>query len=198
MDIDLCFKRHAPLTNRSREKRYAFDHVFGPETTQVGVYEKSCKFLLEGVINGYNATVFAYGPTGAGKTFTMSGSASQPGIMPMAIADLFDLMRADPAQVAYKVIVTYIEIYNETIRDLLIPDSPDLDLREDSDGNSIVCGVTRMEIASAERMAKLLRQGNARRTQEATRYVCVYCRQYCCSEFIHLRSKQSTFYGVVA
>eukprot|EP00041_Stephanoeca_diplocostata_P028314 m.799552 g.799552 ORF g.799552 m.799552 type:complete len:1243 (+) comp23353_c0_seq6:264-3992(+) len=155
--------------NRSREKRYAFDHVFGPDTSQVGVYEKSCKFLLEGVINGYNATVFAYGPTGAGKTFTMSGSASQPGIMPMAIADLFDLMRADTAPVTYKVTVTYIEIYNETIRDLLIPDSPDLDLREDSEGNSIVCGVTRMEISSAERMAKLLRQGNARRTQEATR-----------------------------
>mmetsp|Transcript_7627 Transcript_7627/g.19684 ORF Transcript_7627/g.19684 Transcript_7627/m.19684 type:complete len:964 (-) Transcript_7627:1622-4513(-) len=155
--------------NRSREKRYAFDHAFGPGATQVEVYESSCKFLLRGVLDGYNATVFAYGPTGAGKTFTMTGTEANPGVMTRSISDLFGLMSEDAAEVDYTVSINYVEIYNECIRDLLVRGSPDLELREDSDGNAVVCGVKWIEIKSAEEMAKLLREGNARRTQEATK-----------------------------
>lgn len=154
--------------NRSREKRYAFDQAFGPSTSQTEVYEKSCKFLLEGVLSGYNATVFAYGATGAGKTYTMVGTEAQPGVMAMTISDLFALMDNDENPVDYKVSVTYVELYNEAIRDLLVHDSPDLELREDADGNSVVCGLERVEISSAGQMMSLLQAGNRRRTQEAT------------------------------
>ena len=57
--------------NRSREKRYAFDQVFGETSSQEMVFNSTSKFLLPAVLNGYNATVFAYGPTGTGKTYTM-------------------------------------------------------------------------------------------------------------------------------
>lgn len=57
--------------NRSREKRYAFDYAFDNTSSQEQVYEATCKFLLDSVLNGFNATVFAYGPTGSGKTYTM-------------------------------------------------------------------------------------------------------------------------------
>lgn len=154
--------------NRSREKRYAFDHAFGPTASQLEVYDSSCKFLLRGVLEGYNATVFAYGPTGAGKTFTMLGSQSEPGVMTRSIEDLFRLMAETSSDVEYTVAVNYVEIYNECILDLLVRDSPDLELREDSEGNAVICGVNWVMIDSAEHLARLLHEGNQRRTQEAT------------------------------
>ena len=60
--------------NRSRERQFVCDMVFDAKSTQQDVYEKTTKSLLPGVLNGYNATVFAYGATGAGKTYTMTGS----------------------------------------------------------------------------------------------------------------------------
>lgn len=57
------------LRKRNREKRYAFDHVFAPSDGQVTVYQHTTKFLIHGVLNGFNATVFAYGCTGAGRHF---------------------------------------------------------------------------------------------------------------------------------
>eukprot|EP00039_Didymoeca_costata_P020051 m.339864 g.339864 ORF g.339864 m.339864 type:complete len:1156 (+) comp19011_c0_seq1:358-3825(+) len=152
--------------HRSREKRYTFDLAFGPKATQNEIYEGSCKFLLPGLLQGFNATVFAYGPTGAGKTFTMVGKNSDPGVMVSAIAELFQLISNSAER--YNVKVSYVEIYNECLRDLLVVDSPDLDLREDKDGNSIVCGLKRCQINSAQDMALLLNEGNTRRTQEAT------------------------------
>ena len=56
--------------NRSKEKQYAFDFAFDKDTQQVEIFQKTTKFLCDGVLNGYNATVFAYGATGAGKTYT--------------------------------------------------------------------------------------------------------------------------------
>ena len=65
---------------------------------------------MRGVLDGYNATIFAYGPTGAGKTFTMSGTEDDPGIMTRSISDLFRLMEDDAADVNYEVSVTYVEV----------------------------------------------------------------------------------------
>jgi len=67
--------------HRSREKHYAFDIAFGEEATQAEVYASTCKTIVGDVIQGYNATVFAYGPTGAGKTYTMLGTDTRPGLM---------------------------------------------------------------------------------------------------------------------
>ena len=71
------------LKNRNREQRYAFDFVFDKNSTQNILFEKSTKFLIEGVVNGYNATVFSYCATGSGKTYTMLGKETNPGIMPL-------------------------------------------------------------------------------------------------------------------
>ena len=79
--------------NRSREQTYAFDYAFDKYSTQFTVFEKSTKFLIEGVVNGYNATVFAYGATGAGKTYTMLGGESNPGIMPLTLNEVFNKVK---------------------------------------------------------------------------------------------------------
>ena len=67
--------------HRSREKRYAFDHVFGAGEDTAAVYARTTKSMVQGVLDGFNATVFAYGQTGAGKTHTMIGTAGEPGVM---------------------------------------------------------------------------------------------------------------------
>jgi kinesin family protein 18/19 len=75
--------------NRTREKRYAFDFVFEPECTQQKVYENTTKFLIHGVLDGYNATVFAYGNTGAGKV-PWSVALPTPHVLVFAAADIHD------------------------------------------------------------------------------------------------------------
>ena len=81
---------------------------------------------MEGVLQGRNGTVFCYGATGAGKTYTMLGTMENPGVMVLAINDLFSKV----TQRNYSIKLSYLEIYNETVRDLLSPGSP-LNLRED-------------------------------------------------------------------
>ena len=67
---ELMHEKGALGKNRTKEKQYAFDYAFDRESGQVEIFQKTSKFLIEGVLNAYNATVFAYGATGAGKTYT--------------------------------------------------------------------------------------------------------------------------------
>jgi kinesin family protein 18/19 len=67
---DILQEKNALGKHRSKEKQYAFDYAFDKDTNQYDVFNKTTKFLCDGVLNGYNATVFAYGATGAGKTYT--------------------------------------------------------------------------------------------------------------------------------
>lgn len=95
----------------------------------------------------YNATVFAYGATGAGKTHTMVGDPSQPGIMVRALNDLFNAVKDKEDE--YSVTMSYLELYNEQIRDLLNPSSGYLELREDSRGRNIqVAGLSEISTTS--------------------------------------------------
>ncbi len=99
---------------------------------------------------GSNATVFAYGSTGSGKTHTMVGTPDNPGCMVRALNDLFEAMSTDSDYV-YKLSMSYLEIYNENIRDLLNPGSGHLDLRDDSKGRNIqVAGLSEVNVQSTE------------------------------------------------
>lgn len=114
-------------------KTFTFDGVFGEETSQAEVYESVAPFV-ESVLHGYNATVFAYGQTGAGKTYTMMGDSSNLGyalsavvadplrVIPRAVCKLFDAMTNETdANKLFHVRMTYVELYNDRFRDLLSP-----------------------------------------------------------------------------
>ncbi|XP_032900452.1 kinesin-like protein KIF19 isoform X1 [Amblyraja radiata] len=154
--------------NRSREKSYLFDVAFNYSATQDDVYRSTTKDLIEGVISGYNATVFAYGPTGAGKTYTMLGTDSEPGIYVRTLNDLFKCIEETSDDMEYTVSMSYLEIYNEMIRDLLNPLSGFLDLREDSKGGIQIAGITEVSTINAKEIMQLLMKGNKQRTQEPT------------------------------
>ncbi|XP_054698345.1 kinesin-like protein KIF19 isoform X2 [Grus americana] len=154
--------------NRSREKTFVFDMVFDHRATQEEVYVSTTKKLIGGVISGYNATIFAYGPTGAGKTYTMLGTDCEPGIYIRTLDDLFKALEAATEEMDYRVSMSYLEIYNEVIRDLLNPSSGFLDLREDSRGSIQIAGITEVSTTNAQEIMQLLTKGNKQRTQEPT------------------------------
>ncbi|XP_063916850.1 kinesin-like protein KIF19 isoform X2 [Zophobas morio] len=154
-------------SKRGYDKQYSFDVVFGEESTQEEVYEITTSSLVKDVLNGYNATVFAYGATGAGKTHTMVGDSSQPGIMVRALNDIFETVKGKQDQ--YSVSMSYLELYNEQIRDLLNPASGYLELREDSRGRNIqVAGLQEVSTTSTNEVMQLLQKGNKARTIEPT------------------------------
>mmetsp|Transcript_22624 Transcript_22624/g.57778 ORF Transcript_22624/g.57778 Transcript_22624/m.57778 type:complete len:909 (+) Transcript_22624:80-2806(+) len=158
--------------NKTREKRYAFDICFDQHDGQETVYNQCTKFLLDGTLNGFNATVFSYGATGAGKTFTMLGDYTQPGIMMMTMQDLFLKMDKERDNKTYEVKCSFLEVYNETIRDLLNPSaeaSDHLDLREDPVKGMCVAGISEVQgLSTAEEIMNLLLEGNRSRTTEPT------------------------------
>ncbi|CAL8283351.1 unnamed protein product [Merluccius merluccius] len=154
--------------NRSREKTYMFDVAFDYLANQEEVYRATTKGLIEGLISGYNATVFAYGPTGCGKTYTMLGTDKEPGIYVRTLNDLFRAIEETSDDMQYSVTMSYLEIYNEMIRDLLNPSSGFLDLREDCKGEIQVAGITEVSTINAREIMELLVRGNKQRTQEPT------------------------------
>ncbi|XP_038395570.1 kinesin-like protein KIF19 isoform X1 [Canis lupus familiaris] len=155
-------------THRSREKTFIFDTVFDQHASQEDVYRATTQHLVEGVVSGYNATVFAYGPSGAGKTYTMLGMDAEPGIYLQTLADLFRAIEEIRDSADCSVSMSYLEIYNEVIRDLLNPSSGFLDLREDSRGSIQIAGIMEVSTSNAQEIMQLLTKGNRQRTQEPT------------------------------
>ncbi|XP_015735629.1 kinesin-like protein KIF19 isoform X2 [Coturnix japonica] len=154
--------------SRSREKSYVFDAAFDSTSTQETVYRATTQGLIPSVISGCNATVFAYGPTGCGKTYTMLGTDSEPGVCARTLGDLFCAIKECSSDAEHEVSMSYLEIYNEVIRDLLSPSPRSLQLWEDSHGTVRVVGITEVSASSTKEVLQLLLKGNQRRTQEPT------------------------------
>ncbi|KAL1801801.1 hypothetical protein ACET3Z_030448 [Daucus carota] len=115
---------------------YAFDKVFGPSTATQEVYEVAGRPVVKNAMEGINGTVFAYGVTSSGKTHTMHGDQNSPGIIPLAIKDVFSIIQDTPGR-EFLLRVSYLEIYNEVINDLLDPTGQNLRVREDAQGTYV-------------------------------------------------------------
>jgi len=109
---------------------FPFDNVAGPELKTQQIYNQVGKSITESVLDGYNGTIFMYGQTTSGKTYTMLGTPDAPGILPCAVRDVF-LEINKRKDMLFKVWISYIEIYNEVINDLLSPGVTNLKISED-------------------------------------------------------------------
>ncbi|URD92206.1 KISc [Musa troglodytarum] len=119
---------------------YAYDRVFGPTTTTRHVYDVAAQHVVSSAMEGVNGTIFAYGVTSSGKTHTMHGDQRSPGIIPLAVKDAFSIIQETPSR-EFLLRVSYLEIYNEVVNDLLNPAGQNLRIREDSqeeDGEGVV------------------------------------------------------------
>ncbi|XP_033910261.2 kinesin-like protein KIF18A [Acipenser ruthenus] len=170
---EVSFFRGQKIKSRDINKRankdlkFVFDNVFGGNSTQQEVFENTTKGLLDGVLNGYNCTVLAYGATGAGKTHTMLGSPNEPGVMYLTMKELYNRIEQVKDDKTFDIAVSYLEVYNEQIRDLLVNSGP-LAVREDGIQGVVVQGLTLSRPKSAEHILEALDYGNRNRTQHPT------------------------------
>jgi len=164
-------------------KTFQFDKVFGIQSKQLDVYRSVVEPLIGQVMQGYNCTVFAYGQTGTGKTFTMEGGDGRDepgmtwendptsGIIPRALAQLFDELRVQQ-EAEFSVRVSFLELYNEEIFDLLsaADDITRLRLYEDSTrkGSVIIQGLEEVQVHSKREVYQILEKGSAKRQTAAT------------------------------
>ena len=148
------------------------DRMFNPDvTTQQAVFEDTAQPLVADVLQGYNATIFAYGQTGTGKTHTMMGSDSDPGIIPRVAEALFDGVCESDENIDFTIAVSYVEIYMEKIRCLLDPQQlkNNLAVREEKGGKGIyIEGVTNEYVTSQEELLDVMDVGAANRTSSST------------------------------
>ncbi|KAL7921891.1 P-loop containing nucleoside triphosphate hydrolase protein [Trichoderma austrokoningii] len=159
-----------PTTKKVKDQVFAFDRVFDDMTTQAEVYEGTTRALLDSVLDGYNATVFAYGATGCGKTHTITGTAQHPGIIFLTMQELFEKIDERSQEKQTELTLSYLEIYNETIRDLLVPGGSKngLALREDSNQAVVVPGLTSHRPRDVQEVMDMIIQGNEYRTVSPT------------------------------
>jgi kinesin family protein 4/21/27 len=178
---------HVVLRN---DKTFAFDAAFDSGAAQQAIYEQTAAPLVRKCFEGFNGTVFAYGQTGSGKTHTMGGSFEEgfqtasggpgesAGVIPRVVHQIFETIakqrEADPS-VSYTVTLSFLEIYNECIRDLLAPaaasaDAPaSLDLREDPQrGGVVVAGLSAEPVTSEDQVYACLQRGGLRRATAST------------------------------
>jgi len=156
-----------------RAKRFTFDSVYDARNSQREIYEQTALPIVRAAIEGYNGTVFCYGQTGTGKTHTMEGSldpVSERGIIPNAFDTVFaDIDATDSSNKTFLVRASFLEIYNENVRDLLAKDQTQIcQLKETSDRGVYVNGLTTFVVKSSAEMRKILEVGKKNRSVGAT------------------------------
>ncbi|KAI1827813.1 kinesin motor domain-containing protein [Xylaria intraflava] len=159
-----------PNGKKVKDQTFGFDRIFDENTTQTEVYEATTKGLLDSVLDGYNATVFAYGATGCGKTHTITGTPQMPGIIFLTMQELFEKISDCSDEKQTEITLSYLEIYNETIRDLLVPggSKQGLMLREDSNQAVTVQGLTSHHPKDVQEVMDMIVLGNEYRTVSPT------------------------------
>ncbi|CAA7408095.1 unnamed protein product [Spirodela intermedia] len=148
------------LTNQSA--KFEFDRIFGEGCTTREVYEARTKEIVASVVRGFNGTVFAYGQTNSGKTHTMRGSITEPGIIPLAVHDLFQSIEENSDR-EFLVRMSYMEIYNEEINDLLAPEHRRLQIHESLERGIFVAGLREEIVVSPEQIIDLMEFGESHR-----------------------------------
>ena len=169
-------KRRRIGIKRHKNQKYSYDHIFDEDSSSSSIFERTTRPLINFVVQGYAATVFAYGATGSGKTHTMLGSAaSGPGVMVLAIEALFEAMKRAEEEHSFSLCLSYLEVYNETIRDLLpLPGTMQsvppggLELRHEARKGVNVCGLTEHEPEHASEVLEMIERGNMRRCVSET------------------------------
>ncbi|KAL5545811.1 hypothetical protein UlMin_005498 [Ulmus minor] len=177
------------IAGKHIDRVFTFDKVFGPSAQQKDLYEQAVIPIVHEVLEGFNCTIFAYGQTGTGKTYTMEGECKraksgpkgelppEAGVIPRAVKQIFDTLEGQHAE--YSVKVTFLELYNEEITDLLAPEEisrvnveekqkKQLPLMEDGKGGVLVRGLEEEIVTSASEIFTLLERGSAKRRTAET------------------------------
>lgn len=180
VQVSLPKEIHVQSAHDSKMKKFTFDKTFGQESLQVDVYQSVVAPMIQEVLAGYNCTVFAYGQTGTGKTYTMIGDEhledktsceedNMAGIIPRALNHLFDELRL--LELEFSMRVSYLELYNEELCDLLSTDDvTKIRIYDDAakKGSVIIQGLEEITVHNKSDVYKLLATGQERRKTATT------------------------------
>ncbi|KAF5198948.1 Kinesin-like protein kin-14q [Thalictrum thalictroides] len=188
--IDFESAKDGELTvraNGTSKKIFKFDSVFTPRASQADVFEDTAPFATS-VLDGYNVCIFAYGQTGSGKTFTMEGTEESRGVNYRTLEELFRIIKDRQGLYRYELSVSVLEVYNEQIRDLLVPESQPLvnskrlEIRQVADGIHHVPGLVEAHVNNMNEVWEVLQTGSNARAVGATnanehssRSHCIHC-----------------------
>ncbi|KAH3834905.1 hypothetical protein DPMN_108238 [Dreissena polymorpha] len=163
---------HKESSRGEPPKTYSFDNVYAPDAKQVDIYNETARPIVDFVLEGYNGTIFAYGQTGTGKTFTMEGVRAVPelrGVIPNSFAHIFGHIAKAEGDARFLVRVSYLEIYNEDVRDLLGKDQNQrLEVKERPDIGVYVKDLSSFVVNNADDMDRIMTLGNKNRMTGAT------------------------------
>ncbi|KAM4593785.1 kinesin-like protein KIFC3 isoform 3-T3 [Odontesthes bonariensis] len=158
------------LSSKGKVMTFELDKVFPPQATQEEVFQE-VQSLVTSCIDGFNVCIFAYGQTGSGKTYTMEGVADNPGINQRALRLLFSEVTEKAPDWDYRITVSMVEIYNETLRDLLREnptDKLDIKMNPDGSGQLYVPGLTENAVQSPEDINRVFELGHMNRATACT------------------------------
>ncbi|KAJ2278587.1 hypothetical protein J3F81_000397 [Coemansia sp. RSA 371] len=141
---------------------FTFDKVFDPKDTTRQVYDDIVKNIITSSMGGFNGTIFAYGQTSSGKTHTMHGSGNELGIIKLAVKEIFDTVQNDLTR-EYLIRVSFLEIYNEVLRDLLEPTKINLKIHENAKREIFVGDLSEHIVFNADQVEELLQKGDRNR-----------------------------------
>ncbi|CAH8572565.1 unnamed protein product [Heterobilharzia americana] len=176
-----CSQNKVTVKEKGVSKVFTFDYVFNQFSKQIDVYKSMVAPIIGEIIAGYNCTIFAYGPTGSGKTFTMTGGRSDQlryswegdplaGIIPRAVSHLFETLQSNGSD--FSVRVSFLEVYNEELFDLLsaTEDVSHLSVYDDLNrkGSVIIKGLREVMVLDKNDVHSVIERGLARRQTAAT------------------------------
>lgn len=157
---------------KAKKLQFEYSRVFTKTASNQEVYEWTARPLIPGLLEGVNATIFAYGAAGSGKTHTISGNGETPGILSYVLNDLANTIDGDDAGLAQSantskkgmsagmsvvLKVSYVEIHNENLRDLLVPEDKPVDIREDPVKGIILHGVSEVPTTQKKEVLKMIK-----------------------------------------
>ena len=180
---------------------FTFDHVYDQFATQRKVYETTARGVVDSSLQGYNATIFAYGQTGTGKTYTMEGfnredantNLEDRGIIPRAIEQIFGHIQSHAGpRMRFLVRASYLQIYNETISDLLKAERNNLMIREDKRKGVYVEGLSEWVVRSPAEIYGLMERGGAVRATGSTKMNEISSRSH--AVFIIIVEQSESYY----
>jgi kinesin family protein 5 len=158
--------------SREGSGSFTYDKIFPMDSLQTDIFDFSVRPTVDDILNGYNGTVFAYGQTGAGKSYTMMGSDIDDdegkGIIPRIVEQIFASILTSPSNIEYTVRVSYMEIYMERIRDLLVPQNDNLPVHEEKSRGVYVKGLLEVYVSSVQEVYEVMRRGGTARAVAAT------------------------------
>lgn len=157
------------IRNQRTQEVYQFDRVFAGDSTTREIFDSSVKDIVHAAMDGINQTVFAYGQTSSGKTHTMKGySPQERGLIPLSVQEIFSHAESVPGR-TFEISCSYIEIYNESVNDLIEPTNKNLDVRESIANGIYINRLTETKVNGFDQVMQLMAKGDEFRSIAATK-----------------------------